>query len=114
MYQYEPANQTVDEVYSPLRLKPIRQTINGFTYSVLPPTEYVFYMIHHMLKHYLYSGFGIRLLCDFVLYLKRYEKEIDFPGFISGARLPGSAISMRSFLRPAVFTLIFPHPSIRR
>ena len=35
-------------------------------------------MIHHMLKHYLYSGFGIRLLCDFVLYLKRYEKEIDF------------------------------------
>ncbi len=78
MYQYEPANQTVDEVYSPLRLKPIRQTINGFTYSVLPPTEYVFYMIHHMLKHYLYSGFGIRLLCDFVLYLKRYEKEIDF------------------------------------
>ena len=32
----------------------------------------------HMLKHYLYSGFGIRLLCDFVLYLKRYEKEIDF------------------------------------
>lgn len=35
-------------------------------------------MIHHMLKHYLYSGFGIRLLCDFTFYLKRHEKEINF------------------------------------
>ena len=78
MYQYEPANQTVDEVYSHLRMKPIRQTINGFTYSVLPPTEYVFYMIHHMLKHYLYSGFGIRLLCDFSFYLEHNYTDIDF------------------------------------
>lgn len=78
MYQYAPANHTVEQVYSPLRLKPVQQIIHGFSYEVLPPTEYVFYMIHHMLKHYLYSGFGIRLLCDFVLYLRHYEKEIDF------------------------------------
>lgn len=78
MYQYAPANHTVEQVYSHLRLKPVQQIIHGFSYEVLPPTEYVFYMIHHMLKHYLYSGFGIRLLCDFVLYLRHYEKEIDF------------------------------------
>lgn len=78
MYQYAPANQTVEEIYSSLHLKPVQKTFNGFSYEVLPPTEYVFYMIHHMLKHYLYSGFGIRLLCDFTLYLQRYEREIDF------------------------------------
>lgn len=77
-YQYGRANQIVDSVYSPLQLKKSYQTIYGYTYTVLPPTEYVFYMIHHMLKHYLYSGFGIRLLCDFTFYLKRHENEIDF------------------------------------
>ena len=78
MYQYDRANQIVDQVYSSENLIPVTQAINGTLYSVLPPTEYVFYMIHHMLKHYLYSGFGIRLLCDFTFYLKRHEKEINF------------------------------------
>ena len=35
-------------------------------------------MIHHMLKHYLYSGFGIRLLCDFSFYLEYNYTDIDF------------------------------------
>ena len=78
MYQYERANQIVDQVYSFENLVPVSQTINDFTYSVLPPSEYVFYMIHHMLKHYLYSGFGIRLLCDFTFYLRMHADEIDF------------------------------------
>ena len=78
LYQYSRANEIVDEVFSANRPGHCHQTICGYSYTVLPPTEYVFYQIHHMLKHYLYSGFGIRLLCDFVLYLKRYEKEIDF------------------------------------
>ena len=78
MYQYDRANQIVDQVYSSENLVPVTQTINGTSYSVLPPTEYVFYMIHHMLKHYLYSGFGIRLLCDFTFYLEAHPDEIDF------------------------------------
>ena len=77
-YQYSRTNQIVDSVYSSAHLKKSSQMIHGYSYTVLPPTEYVFYMIHHMLKHYLYSGFGIRLLCDFTFYLKRHESEIDF------------------------------------
>lgn len=77
-YQYSRTNEIVDSVYSPAQLKKSAQMIHGYSYTVLPPTEYVFYMIHHMLKHYLYSGFGIRLLCDFTFYLKHHESEIDF------------------------------------
>ena len=77
-YQYSRTNELVDLVYSPAQLKKSSQMIHGYSYTVLPPTEYVFYMIHHMLKHYLYSGFGIRLLCDFTFYLKHHESEIDF------------------------------------
>ena len=77
-YQYSRTNEIVDSVYSPAQLKKSSQMIHGYSYTVLPPTEYIFYMIHHMLKHYLYSGFGIRLLCDFTFYLKHHESEIDF------------------------------------
>lgn len=77
-YQYKRANQVVDTIYHTPDLKSVFQVVGDRTYRVLPPTEYVFYMIHHMLRHYLYSGFGIRLLCDFVLYLQAHEQEIDF------------------------------------
>lgn len=78
LYQYEMANNVVDQVFSHDAFRPVTQIIRGKSYFVLPPTEYVFYMIHHMLKHYLYSGFGIRLLCDFSLYLTAHATEIDF------------------------------------
>lgn len=78
VYQYKPANQLIDEVFSAENLKAETQEINGSSYHVFPPTEYVFYMIHHMLKHYLYSGFGIRLLFDFSFYLEQHAQEVDF------------------------------------
>lgn len=90
-YQYNRANQLVDSIYSPTNLKKSTQPIHGYAYTVFPPTEYVFYMIHHMLKHYLYSGFGIRLLCDFTFYLKCHENEIDFHESTNGAENHGSA-----------------------
>ena len=78
LYQYAPANEVVDKVFAPESFSPVLQKLEGFTCYVLPPTQYVFYLLHHMLKHYLYSGFGIRLLCDFTYYLTAHYKEIDF------------------------------------
>lgn len=78
LYQYAPANQIVDTVFGSNAFQPEHQIINGTTYPVLPPTQYTFYMLHHMLKHYLYSGFGIRLLCDFTFYLEHFYSQIDF------------------------------------
>ena len=78
LYQFAPANAVVDRIYATKQLTCVTQTIDGTCYPVLPPTEYCFYMIHHMLKHYLYSGFGIRLLCDFVFYLTAHANDIDF------------------------------------
>lgn len=78
LYHFAPANQLVDDIYSANRLHPVFQKIEEYHYQVLPPTEYAFYLIHHMLKHYLYSGFGIRLLCDFVFFLQTHKAEINF------------------------------------
>lgn len=78
LYQYATANKIVDAVFASDAFTPIMQKVNDRSYPVLPPTEYTFYMIHHMLKHYLYSGFGIRLLCDFSFYLEHNYTDIDF------------------------------------
>ena len=78
LFQYAPANKIVDAVFASGAFTPIIQKVNDRSYPVLPPTEYTFYMIHHMLKHYLYSGFGIRLLCDFSFYLEYNYTDIDF------------------------------------
>lgn len=78
LYQYAPVNKIVDDVFAANTFSPVMQTVNDRNYPVLPPTEYTFYMIHHMLKHYLYSGFGIRLLCDFTFFLGHNYTAIDF------------------------------------
>ena len=78
MYQYEPANRLVDQVFSCASIQSFHQQIHNYNYRVLPPTENTFYMLHHMLKHYLYCGFGIRLLYDFTLYLNQNHTQIHF------------------------------------
>lgn len=78
LYHFTPANQLIDSIYSADKLQPVFQQIEDRTYRTLPTTEYAFYLIHHMLKHYLYSGFGIRLLCDFVFFLHAHKTDIDF------------------------------------
>ena len=67
----------IDQVFSGQHLKPVIQRIEGRNYLVLPPTEYTFYMLHHMLKRYQYDGVGIRSLCDFSLYVEKNGKDID-------------------------------------
>ncbi len=43
----------------------------------LPPAIEALYLILHMLQHLLSSGFGVKLLCDWVVYLEHYTDNID-------------------------------------
>lgn len=75
-YQYEPCNKIVEKIYS--HVNGTTQMINDTLYPVFSETAYTFYLLHHMLKHYLYSGFGIRLLLDFTFYIQKNKSKIDF------------------------------------
>lgn len=77
-YQYTPANNVIKKVFSEDALSDYSIVVNGYTYNVFPPTENAFYMLHHMLNHYMYSGFGIRLLYDYKAFLTRFGSEIDY------------------------------------
>ncbi len=78
VYQFARANELVDEIFSADHLKASSPYALRSDLSGTAANGKCFYMLHHMLKHYLYSGFGSRLLCDFTLYLKQYASKIDF------------------------------------
>lgn len=44
----------------------------------LSHTDHVLYLLCHAFKHFLHSGFGIRQVCDIVMYLNAYGAEVDW------------------------------------
>ena len=42
------------------------------------PGDHLFYLICHAFKHFLHSGFGIRQVCDIVMFGRHYEDRIDW------------------------------------
>jgi len=54
--------------------------------KVLKPSvqNQILHMFLHMVVHFIYSGFGLRQLCDLVLFVETKEDEIDWNGFAEG------------------------------
>ena len=56
----------------------VEMEVGGVKVATLCPTDHLFYLICHSFKHFLHSGFGLRQVCDIVLFANRYGKEIDW------------------------------------
>lgn len=56
----------------------ICETIDGHEVYILDYTEHLFYLICHAFKHFLHSGFGIRQVCDIVMFANAYGSKIDW------------------------------------
>ena len=52
--------------------------VQGTDIYTLEPTNNLFYLICHALKHFLHSGFGLRQVCDIVMFANAYGSEIDW------------------------------------
>lgn len=50
----------------------------GERFLTLGYTDHLFYLICHALKHFLHSGFGVRQVCDIVLFANAYGDYIDW------------------------------------
>ena len=44
----------------------------------MAPTDHMLYLLCHAFKHFLHSGFGIRQVCDLILFANRFGAEIDW------------------------------------
>lgn len=67
-------NRLFDHVFQ----HPARVQIQGSTIYTMAHTDHLLYLIVHAFKHFLHSGFGIRQVCDMVLFANAYGSEVDW------------------------------------
>ena len=53
-------------------------TIQGVKVATLDWSEHMLYLILHAFKHFLHSGFGIRQVCDMILFANAYGHRVDW------------------------------------
>lgn len=71
---YGEFNQFFENVHE----QAIEIPVQGIEIATMEHTSHFFYLICHAFKHFLHSGFGIRQVCDIVLYANQYGSEIDW------------------------------------
>lgn len=52
--------------------------VHGRPVYTVNVTDHLFFLICHALKHFLHSGFGIRQVCDIILFANHYGADIDW------------------------------------
>jgi hypothetical protein len=53
-------------------------TIQDVTLKTLAPADHLLFLILHAFKHFLHSGFGMRIIADICLFTWRYGEQIEF------------------------------------
>ncbi|MGM9588095.1 MAG: nucleotidyltransferase family protein [Candidatus Limivicinus sp.] len=66
------------------RLTEVR--IQGTPVYTMGHTDHLFYLLCHAFKHFLHSGFGLRQVCDIVLYANAYGDQIDWERIVENCR----------------------------
>lgn len=62
------------------------ETLQGEPVCTMAPTDHMFYLICHCFKHFLHSGFGLRQVCDIILYANRFGSRIDWEMLLANCR----------------------------
>ena len=71
---FSDCNRFFDDCFSRL----MEVDIQGDPVATLNHTDHLLYLILHAFKHFLHAGFGIRQVCDMVLYANAFGREIDW------------------------------------
>lgn len=84
---------TNDVVFSPwneyfkgVHDRAVKHDMYGVSVFSLSHTDHLFYLICHAFKHFLHSGYGIRQVCDMVMYANAYGREIDWEKICANCR----------------------------
>lgn len=60
--------------------------VQGSKLYTMGHTDHLFYLICHAFKHFLHSGFGLRQVCDIILYANTYGEKIDWERIVDQCR----------------------------
>jgi hypothetical protein len=76
----------LNEFFAKAFERKIQLEISGVEIYTMCHTDHLLYLILHAFKHFLHSGFGIRQVCDIVVYADTYGKEIDWDYILEKCR----------------------------
>ena len=79
---YGGLNRLFDDVFD----RKIQAEVNGVKVYTMCHTDHLLYLILHAFKHFLHSGFGIRQVCDIMIYAEAYGAEIDWDYLLEKCR----------------------------
>ena len=68
-----------------------RATVYGGEAWIYPPKEHALFMLCHMAKHMITTGFGLRQTADFILFTEENDTAMDWPAFWREAEVLGLA-----------------------
>ncbi len=68
----------LNELFAGYEERTMEVEIQGVKIRSLSYTDHFAYLVLHAFKHFLHSGFGIRQVCDVILYGLTYKDEIDW------------------------------------
>lgn len=69
---------TFNHYFETASSRAIQHNIQDLPVWSLNHTDHLLYLILHALKHFIHSGFGIRQVCDIVLYANAYGAAVDW------------------------------------
>ncbi len=82
-FDNEKTNKELQKLLAELEGCVVTENVMGIELPVLPGAYYAFELLIHMLQHFLRSGFGLRLLCDWVMFwqkplpLEEHQKYLE-------------------------------------
>ena len=70
-----------NDAFAGVHDRAVSVTVSGVSMRTMCPTDHLFYLLCHALKHFLYGGFGVRQVCDICLLSRAEEGDIDWERF---------------------------------
>lgn len=81
-FDNEKTNVCLQEILKEAGERTQKCNVMGLEFPVLPEAYYPFELLLHMLQHFLRSGFGLKLLCDWVMFWQRDVSEQEKEAYL--------------------------------
>ena len=75
---FRTADSEFNDFFGTLHRHNTIQEVPGGRVRTLHPTDHMTYLLFHAFKHFLHSGFGIRQICDILLFAHHHDERIDW------------------------------------
>ncbi len=82
-FDNQKTNRLLQKILQELNGKTVQSNVMGLTFEVLPKAYFALELLLHMLQHFLRSGFGLKLLCDWVLFWNKEVTEQEKEEYLS-------------------------------